>query len=287
MNKAWRNRPTKIDEVDKKINYIIAMDESGTPTLKGIQRKIKNNEQMQDNDRFFTLSACAFNVNNFYNAKDEVMKIKNKYWPDGKYQNARVCFHATEIKRHNRNTSFDLPNDTYNLLVNDIKELLHCAPMKIFSATIDKYKHVEKYAFEYSNPKIKPYYPYDLCVKFLLERLMMFLKPRETCVIILEARGKKEDKELLYKIKDIIDHGSGYLDSSRFNKIQGVYFNPKWNNSNKEKSYWELELADLCCFAINHHFFNPNNIESTFINIEPKLYEYPNYMGKGLKFFPK
>ncbi len=50
---------------------------------------------------------------------------------------------------------------------------------------------------------------------------------QSTGLIILESRGKKEDKVLLNKIKHLIDYGNNMNPSSTFSKIKGVYFNPK------------------------------------------------------------
>lgn len=41
MNSNWRNRPTTIDEVPRTINWIIAIDESGSSNLKFIKRAVK------------------------------------------------------------------------------------------------------------------------------------------------------------------------------------------------------------------------------------------------------
>ena len=51
---------------------------------------------------------------------------------------------------------------------------------------------------KYSNP----FNPYDLSMEFILERFVKFyLKSNDRAAIILESRGKNEDRELLKHIK--------------------------------------------------------------------------------------
>lgn len=100
-------------------------------------------------------------------------------------------------------------------------------------------------------------------------------------VIILESRGKKEDKILLKHILDIIDNGTRYLSKSKFSFICGVYFNNKWDElSNKKKSHWILEIADLYCYPL-FKFGKLNQKDMALKCFEDKIVCYPEYLGKG------
>ena len=155
-----------------------------------------------------------------------------------------------------------------------IKEL----PMRLYTSHIDKWKYVNQYN--------RPYLPYDLCMTFVLERIVSDIRVDETCIIVLESRGPSEDKNLLDFIKKVIDCGTQYVHAEYFKKIKGVYFNPKWcRPGDDKKSYWILELADLCVYPF-YKYFAHGKSDPAYQILLPKLNGYSKYAGLGLKSFP-
>lgn len=289
----WRNRPTSVENIKDDVDYIILVDESGNSNnMKYIKKCISDGidpNEINGMNRYLTVSACVINVNDFYNVRDCIMNIKNKYWKNGLFENNRVCFHSTEIKRHNACSGFNLDNNKYDSLTHDIRTLLNDIPVTLISTCIDKYEHAKKYFHA------KPMYPYNLCITFLMERIIMCIGENSKCSIVFEGRGKKEDKQLLKYIVNILDNGTRFgneygkpsMNAECFKNIKGIYFNPKWN-SDKSKSYWGLELADMYSFTVNkflskeNKFFNllMKNISSKFYNTDNKI------LGRGFKLFP-
>ena len=205
MNSNWRNRPTTIDEVPRTINWIIAIDESGSSDLKFIKRAVEEGRDIGDGDRQFTVTACAIKTDDFESSRDLVMQVKNKYWENALYNykgtQKRICFHSKDIR--GKRGAFNPDLIDYSSFIADISDMMKNMPMHLFSANIDKQKHVEKYVF--------PADPYDLCMNFVLERLMWNMRDSDTCYIILESRGKKEDKVLLNKINHLIQKSKEYI----------------------------------------------------------------------------
>lgn len=280
MNSNWRNRPTKIEAIPKEIDYIISIDENGTANLKKVLEAKRKGMEVPDSERHFTVTACRFRTSEFLAAKDLVMALKEKYWPNALFQygkqQKRVCFHSREIRGRKGPFHSDVINR--DAFIADLSNLIEELPMLICSAHIDKAKHVRQYAY--------PSEPYELCMDFVLERLMKSMSPTETCVIILEARGKQEDRELLNQIKALIDFGNDFTSASTFSKIKGVYFNPKWSEeAHCQKSYWSLEIADVCSYPI-HKYLCYDKKDPAFLVVEKKLRCYPRYIGRGLKIFP-
>lgn len=281
---SWRNRPTYKHYWNDSIDYILFIDESGDPSLKYVQKCIKNNKSISDN-KFFTITGCLMKREDFLTAKKNILNLKYKHWNNGlamyKKYNAlkRVCFHSHEIR--GRKPPFDNNTIKYDEFVIDLSEYMKNIPIDIFSYTIDKEKHCLRYT--------EPYHPYSLGLEFILERLVKYsLKPNESAIIVIEGRGKKEDKELLNHIKDIMDKGTRYVGENYFNVIKGVYFNPKWSKEDDDKkTYFGLEIADLICYPI-HKYCKSNftNKDKAFLSIEDKIYGYPDYKGKGIKVFP-
>ena len=281
MNSNWRNRPTTIDYIDgNKINVVINIDESGSANLKQVVKAKRAGVPPVESERHFTVTACAISMKDFIQARDMVMALKTKYWTDGLYTykgtQKRVCFHSREIRGRKEAFSPDIID--YDAFVTDLSQLMATIPMSIYASHIDKERHVNQYLYTDE--------PYDLCMTCVLERVLRDLPVNQNCVVILESRGTKEDREVLDFIKRLIDHGSRYYSASHFSRIKGVYFNPKWCKMVDDKmSYWELELADLCAYPIQK-FFVYGTKDSAFQVIVPKLSHYPHYMGKGLKSFP-
>ncbi len=280
MNSNWRNRPTTIDYISKDIDYIISIDESGNSDLKQAIKAKAEGTNVVDSEKHFTITACAIKMENFETARDMVMDLKLKYWENGffsyKGNLKRVCFHSREIR--GRKEAFNPALINYEQFIADLSELMMKIPMKLYASHIDKERHVMQYAY--------PASPYDLCMTFVLERIMRDIGRNKTCIIVLESRGAKEDKFLLNQIKFLLDHGNAYHDASDFSKIKGVYFNPKWSHiDNDLKSYWELELADLCAYPIQKYFVYGTK-DKAFQTLLPKISCYPNIVGRGIKSFP-
>lgn len=140
MNSNWRNRPTTLEEAPRTIDWIVAIDESGTPDLKYIEKSLKNNKIINAGDTQFTVTACAIRTENFDSSKEKVMQIKNKYWENAFYKykdgEKRVCFHSKEIRSKAQAFNPNLIN--YSEFISDLSAMMSDLPMKLLSANIDK-----------------------------------------------------------------------------------------------------------------------------------------------------
>lgn len=279
---SWRNRPKHISELKADIPYVVAIDESGSPSLKYLQKKLSSNteDNCELNDIHFNVTACLMETSHFIESQDMVMGIKNKFWSEGfanyKGDKKRVCFHSTEIRRRTNAFNFD-SLDKHKTFINELGQVMSDMNVKLFYSHINKLELIKQYS--------TPYNPYELSLTFIFERLSYEIGKKKA-VIVLESRGKKEDKVLLKHIVKMIDQGTRFLDKSKFSFIEGVYFNGKWEeNSNNLKSYWILEMADLYCYPL-FKFGKLNEKDQTFQCCEEKIICYPDYIGKGFKKFP-
>lgn len=280
MNSNWKNRPTTIDYISQDINYIVSIDESGTSNLKQVISSAQKGVAPPASEHHFTVTAASIAMNDFDTARNMVMDLKKKYWNNAlftyKGKEKRVCFHSREIR--GKRDAFNPEFLDYDAFILDLSNMMQAIPLKLYASHINKVQHVKKYIY--------PIPPYDLCMTFVLERIIRDMKDGETCIIILESRGKAEDKELLDYIKRLMNHGTNYCPAWAFQRIKGIYFNPKWcAMANDKMSYWELELADLCAYPIQKYFVYDVQ-DKAFRTLLPKISHYPNYWGKGLKSFP-
>ena len=99
-------------------------------------------------------------------------------------------------------------------------------------------------------------------------------------VIIIERRGKKEDKKLEEHFQRLLARGTGYVLPQRLKEYQlKITFKSKKENING------LQLADLIAYPIARYVIEPNRANPAFEQIESKIYT-KNRRRYGLKIFP-
>ncbi|MFV9511795.1 DUF3800 domain-containing protein [Tepidibacillus sp. LV47] len=274
----WKKRPTILNYWPDNIDFIMGMDENGTADLKSIRKIIDKNQTVPQPSKIFTLTGVVTNLEEYERLKNLMNDIKFTYWKEGLYPykdaEKRVVFHSKEIRK--KESPFDKID--YKSFITDLSRMIERAPGKIISASINKEEHYKKY--------VNPYHPYHLTVDFILERYCHRLNElNKDGIILLEARGKKEDKFVLKHIVEVIENGTIKKPASHFRHLKGAYFNPKWSDiDNGKKSFVILEYADLVSYPI-YKYFVYNTKDLAFEVVERKLFKYPNYIGWGLKKF--
>lgn len=268
----WRTQPAMINEskeAEDDIDYLFAIDENGTSTL-------KNLSMMMDNNIFFTITGVLFDIKSSEIIKDNILALKNRLWENGKFKNKRVVFHGRDIRK--KQGAFNPKIVDHTILEPEIINILSNSPINIYSASINKLEHFNKY--------LDPFPVYELGLEFIIERFCFELRrSNKTGIVLLESRGKKEDIEILKKFEKLLSFGNGYNQKENFSCIKGVYFNPKYTNDN-QMSYWPLEIADLVSYQIHNYVKTGKNETAAFACVKKKIFGFPNIEGRGLKVFP-
>lgn len=275
----WFDKPQKISNWSSDIDYVMFVDENGTSDITNILKTISQRKDIDINEKFFTITGCIFTKKEYGIAKNKLNELKNKYWKNGyfEYDNVtkKVCFHSREIR--NRIKAFDTKLIDYDSFMIDLSNLISNLQYKIISININKEDYLMKdYKFN----------TYNTAMCFLLQRFVYVMPSKSKGIIMLEARGKEEDKILLNEMKHIIfETGIKDISSAELqSKILGIYFNPKWNTKYDE-TFSGLEIADLSSYPI-HKFVRNNKKDKSFEIIESKIDKFPYYINKGLKIFP-
>ena len=278
----WYDKPTKILSLDSDIEYIMCIDENGSSgNLTYVLKQISNEKQLLDDDKYFTITGCIFTKDGYINSKRQIQLLKNKYWNNGVLYDHKsnrekaVCFHSREIRKHD--SCFNDTIINHDEFVIDLSEVMNNIECKIISISIN----LEEYLKKGYTQNV-----YNVAFDFLLERYMYQTDEKKRGIIMLEARGKDEDAELLKHISKVVNHtGIKKISSKELNfRICGVYFNPKWNEE-YSLTYVGLEIADLFSYPI-HKFIKRNVKDKAFLMFENKIVGYPNYKNKGIKIFP-
>lgn len=282
----WRTTPTDIYTIPSGMKYAFFIDESGQPRYKGTT----------ENNRFFTLCGCLFSKASLEDTQNKLLKLKHKYWADGKFHykkgHFRVAFHMAEIAQaikgyRNANNPFSFLDSNLEPFYTEYKATIGSLRFTIFSVTVDKLAMKQRYS--------QPYDPFGYSLELLLERVHLYLcsvheTSADSVIVMVESAGKKEDAIHHGNLMRLLHDGTRYIkglnNSSAFSWVQGVYFCPKHNNNGQ--SYYGLEIADFCAYPIKRYFFEEMENEE-FSIIRPKIYRNKrdkSDAGYGLKKVP-
>lgn len=278
----WYDKPVRVLSLKRDIDYIMCIDENGSSSnLTYVLKQISNEKELSEDDKYFTITGCIFTKDDYFNSKKLIKSLKNKYWNNGVFYDTKskrdkeICFHSRDIRKHNGCFNDNVIN--YNEFMIDLSDTMKDIKCKIISISVNIYEYLKK---GYTHNI------YNVAFDFLLERYIYDTENNKKGIIMLEARGKEEDKELLKHISKVINHtGTKKISSKELrNKIDGVYFNPKWNED-YNFTYVGLEITDLFSYPI-HKYIKRNIKDKAFIIFEDKIVGYPNYNNKGIKIFP-
>lgn len=126
------------------------------------------------------------------------------------------------------------------------------------------------------------YNPYHLAFKFCLERLLPLLEGvgQSQVQLVAEARGRREDDELVSSFRSVIVRGTEYISGERFAKINfDLSFKPKKANLIGH------QIADLAGYPIGRYVAGPGKENPAYEIIKKKFYRGPGLI-YGLKTFP-
>ena len=246
------------------MRYYLFMDESGDHGLSYIDR----------NFPIFLLCGCIVAEEDLKKIEASIKKLKEEF-----FGTTGVVLHSRDIRKCEGafQVLFDL--NIKEQFYKELNRVLVQSKFFLIGSGVDKEKHVKKYGRIAADP-------YTLSLSFVLER-MVFCLDREDAnaavEILVEQRGRKEDKQLLAHFNSVMDMGTYYVTSDRFkNRIRSLHFHSKRDN------VIGLQVADLCAYPMARHLLNPKEPYIPFKVIENKIYRKASgdYMGWGIKMFP-
>lgn len=261
---AFKERVIHIDEIDENegISHILFIDENGQEGYDSLEKAINDNKPINEGDLHLTLTSVIVTTDNLKSIQENITAFKNKWWPPSgmytyrdKYQ--KVTLHSREMRRKEGPFhSSVLDTDQFK---NGVYQLISSLPIKIRSAHIDKLKMIQKYKFRED--------AYSLGMSFILERLVKFDTRHDSKIILIfESRSDEKDIKMIKAINELLKSGTYYVSSEVFaEKIVGIYFNPKRPQNDDSKSYFGLEIADICSYPI--HKFQKNGTKDEFYSL--------------------
>lgn len=263
------------EDVDK----IIFFDENGSASyLKSVQIAIAKGEQIDNNRRFFTLTACVFEKEKYFASVQLLEKLVKRFWDNPK---SPVVFHTRDIAKKQGSFRFNDEN-IYKTFLNSLSATIDKMDCEIISITFDMLSYVDQY---YKHD------PYEVAFDIILGTAMYNIKENEKVALVFEARGKKEDEKLQEHInKAIYKYGIQKALPVELQKhFTEVIFNPKISKD-KTIVYHGTDIADLCSYPI-YRYMRYGTIGKDFKIVVKKLAGYKPFKEKdmrmpGLRKFP-
>lgn len=148
-----------------------------------------------------------------------------------------------------------------NNFLKDLGNITKDSSFQFFSSVIDKNRLLSKY--------LSPHNPYEIAMLFCMEKTLEFLlqnnqENKKICLVI-ESRGKKEDRDLELEFRRICDNQAKLGSSKDFKRVNfEMIFTSKKSNSTG------LQIADLIARPIGLNKLRPNQINRSYETIRNK-----------------
>lgn len=242
--------------------YYLFIDESGDHGLVNLDPSFP----------VFLLCGLLTSEENYKTIRDSINALKKKFWDD-----KEVILHSRDIRKCEKEFTalFDLgiKKEFYE----GINRIITDSNYRIISSAINKEKYIKNYG-KLSNDV------YELALSFIIERAIFSLDEitnvEKSLEIVIEKRGKKEDKKLDEHFQRLISRGTGYVSAARLKEV-----NIKITFKDKKENINGLQLADLVAYPIARYVIDPNRANPAFDTLENKIYKKGGRR-YGLKIFP-
>jgi hypothetical protein len=188
-----------------------------------------------------------------------------------------VILHSRDIRKCEKEFQVLFDLNLKESFYNQLNQIISLNNYTVIASAIHKDNYIKKYG-RLSNDV------YELALSFIVERAIFFLDdikiPNKQLEIIIEKRGKSEDKKLEEHFQRLVSRGTGFVIAERLrNYGLQIIFKSKKENING------LQLADLIAYPIARYVIEPERANPSFEILKNKIY---SKRGKrhGLKIFP-
>lgn len=207
-------------------NYNFFIDESGDHGLTKIDTDFP----------VFLLCGVLIKEEDYETVRQAINTLKHSIWG-----NKEVIFHSRDIRKCEKEFQklFDLEIKKY--FYEELNKIIAGSPYTIIASAIQKGRFIEKFGKLQDDV-------YEVALSFVIEQSIIALHSMEAesnLSIVIEKRGKKEDKQLDDHFQRIVARGTGKLSTA-----QVALCNPTFTFKNKKENINGLQLADLVAYPI-------------------------------------
>jgi hypothetical protein len=186
-----------------------------------------------------------------------------------------VVLHSREIRRAQGDFGFLTDPAKRQPFYERINHIMSDFDDQLIASFIRKERHKGRYGTAASHP-------YELSLKFALERLLPLLEGvgQSEVAIVAESRGQREDDELRLSFLQVVNNGTGYVSHERFRRV-----NFRLDFRKKGSNLIGTQIADLAAYPIARHVIDREKENPAYEIVKEKFYVGPGLF-RGLKVFP-
>lgn len=243
------------------MKYYMFIDESGDHGLVNLDA----------NFPVFLLCGMLVEESAYFEMRDALNSLKESIW-----KNKQVVFHSRDIRKCEKEFQVLFDMEIKQRFYLELNKIIAEGKYTIFASAIQKDRYINKYG-RLSNDV------YEIALSFIVERAVFYLdesKSEKSLQIVIEKRGRKEDKQLGEHFQRLKARGTSYVDSARLAALKmDIHFRDKKENING------LQFADLLAYPIARYAIDKDRANPAFDLLDAKFYKKA---GKryGLKIFP-
>lgn len=244
------------------MKYYLFIDESGDHGLTTLNPDFP----------VFLLCGIVTSTAEYENIRQSFNAIKHGFWG-----NKEVIFHSRDIRKCEKEFQVLFDLEKKGLFYEQLNQAIQVHNYTVIASAIQKDVYIKRVGRLSDDV-------YELALSFIVERAIFYLDDlpdkNKELEIIIEKRGKKEDKKLDEHFQRLLARGTGYVDAIRL-----AAYNLEIGFKSKRENINGLQLADLAAYPIARYVIEPLRANPAFELIEPKIYAKG---GKqyGLKKFP-
>lgn len=212
-------------------DYIVFIDESGDHGMGKIDQGYP----------IFVLTCCVFNKSHYCNmVLPRFNDFKMKYWGHN-----NIILHESDIRRPKKTEYYFLNDEnSYTEFMTDLSNVIKETEFFHITTIVDKNKLSKRQ--NHSNI-------YEFALLFCMERLhqqLEYSQKKKIVDVIIESRGKKEDKEIELEFRRILDgQQKTFASSTAFNSVPY-----RFHVKRKECNIIGLQIADLIARPIGNNY---------------------------------
>ena len=219
----------------------------------------------------FLLGGVLIKEEDYETVRQAINTLKHSIWG-----NKEVIFHSRDIRKCEKEFQklFDLEIKKY--FYEELNKIIAGSPYTIIASAIQKDRFIEKFGKLQDDV-------YEVALSFVVEQSIIALHSMDAVTnlsIVIEKRGRKEDKQLDDHFQRIAGKGTGRLTAEEVNKC-----NPTFTFKNKKENINGLQLADLVAYPIARYVIEPNRANPAFDVLERKIYRTNGGLD-GLRIYP-
>lgn len=244
------------------MKYYLFIDESGDHGL----------VNLDPNFPVFLLCGLLISEENYNKVRAEINTLKQEFWG-----NKKVILHSRDIRKCNKEFQILFDLELKTKFHKGINAIISDSEYRVLASAINKKKYIKNYG-KLSNDV------YELALSFIIERAIFCLDEKldidKNLAIVIEKRGKNEDKKLDEHFQRLLARGTGYVSAERLKEV-----NTQISFSDKKENINGLQLADLRAYPIARYTIDPARANPAFDIVASKIYK-KGTKRYGLKIFP-